>query len=86
MILTPWVVEHPAVQALTTGTRWAYASLAAHADAHGAPDRTLADDLVARVARKQYRDNLTAAELLRQLPNGRWQVLAPAAEPGAQAV
>lgn len=86
MILTPWAVEHPDVQALTTGTRWAYASLAAHADAHGAPDGTLADDLVTRVARKQYRDNLTAAGLLQRLPDGRWQVLAPAAEPAAQAV
>ena len=80
MILTPWAVEHPDVLALNERTRWAYASLAAHADAHGAPDGTLDDALVARVCRAQHRAHLTAAGLLRQLPSGRWQVLAPRQE------
>lgn len=86
MILTPWTVDHPAVRELQHRQRAIYLTLAAHADAQGAPDNSLDDATARRVSRVQTRDALTALGLLRQLPNGRWQVLQPADTPTSQAV
>lgn len=79
MPITPWVVEHPHLLALHPRTRWAYITLAAHTEAHGAPDGTIDDATVHRV-RGQYIDNLTAAGLLERAGDGRWRVLPPRAQ------